>query len=134
MRRVFTCLTTAAVLLLCTAVTAEARPVVNFGSIAVGACNLGTDQGCTVRPVWFSNHSNDVVKFDTIRSDGIHFALAKTDTRPAQCENRFRIPAHGTCEVLVIGAADHMGQNTGSLELSSHNTPVRRAGLVITGR
>ena len=134
MRPVIACLATAAVLVLGTAASADARPVVNFGTVDVGACNLNTEHGCIVRPVWFSNHTDSALTFDTIRTDGVHFALAKNDAHSAQCEDGFRIPAHGSCEVLVIGGASHKGQNTGLLDLANNVTPVRHATLVITGR
>jgi hypothetical protein len=134
MRHVVVVLAAAAVLVLGAAGVAQARPVVSFGTVAAGACNLGTQHGCVVRPVWFSNHTDSAVTFTQISTDGVHFALAKSDTRPARCEAHFRIPAHGVCEVLVIGGADHTGPNQGILALGNGGTPVRQARLVITGR
>jgi hypothetical protein len=135
MRRVFICLFAVAVILLGSVAVASARPVVDFGTQKVGACQTGTSglRGCTVRRIWFSNHTDTVVRFVAIELDGGSFHLTDNPFSDSTCSEWFYIPAHGVCNVKVIGDAQQVGPNSGLLSLLGRDQTLRKARLLITG-
>ena len=140
MRRILIYVAVGAVILFASAAVAEARPVVNFGTHTVGACDYVTSgggtnlKGCTIRRVWFSNHTDKKVTFDDVELNGTGFLFTPDPFTDSTCIEWFYIPANGACFVKVVGGAAHVGGNHARLTIKNHRQTLRLARLVITGR
>ena len=118
----------------CWAGAAQARPVVNFGSLVVGTCNTEISlNGCLHRRIWFSNHTDQPIKVESV---GITHAdvFDYVSTGGGDCLLQAAIPAHGSCFELVYAGPLQVGPARGLILLGSPTGAiVRQARLLVTG-
>jgi len=134
MRRLLPLLAPLVIAILVSAESAQARPIVNMGTLPVGVCKVDVSlDACLVRRIWFSNHTDQMLVVGAvINGPGEVFHY---QPRPTDCLARHGIPAHGSCFLKVYAGPLRLGETRGFISLNDAGTleTLRLARLLVTG-